>query len=297
MRTDTGQATGLGLHGNDAQPLPAGGQQKQVHGAQKLRHVRAHAQKAQTVPQAQPVSLVLYLRAKRPVSGQQKHGIRPAPVKFRENIQQKPVVFLLREPAHMADDRGLLRNGQLPAQAETVLRRKGKGLRINGVAQDDHPSGVHGILSIEPRTGQFAAGSQHRGVADDQGAFDPPPQPLQCALRRIGLVAVDDPHRDAAAPGHGHGRSAMIILVAVHHVVVSVGQNAPQGAEISHRVLRPRRDMVDPCAQCFEPGLQASALRAADHKVRLEGQRRQLGIVIFQHDLDAAARLQGGQHL
>ena len=89
----------------------------------------------------------------------------------------------------------------------------------------------------------------------------------------------------------------MIILVAVHHVVVSVGQNAPQGAEISHRVLRPRRDMVDLCAQCFEPGLQASALRAADHKVRLEGQRRQLGIVIFQHDLDAAARLQGGQHL
>lgn len=131
MRTDTGQATGLGLHGNDAQPLPAGGQQKQVHGAQKLRHVRAHAQKAQTVPQAQPVSLVLYLRAKRPVSGQQKHGIRPAPVKFRENIQQKPVVFLLCEPAHMADDCGLLRNGQLPAQAETVLRRKGKGLRIN----------------------------------------------------------------------------------------------------------------------------------------------------------------------
>ena len=297
MRTDAGQPVGLGLHGNDAQPLPAGGQQKQVHGAQKLRHVCAHAQKTQAVPQPQPVSLTLYLRAKRPVSGQQKHGNRPAQVKFRENIQQKPMVFRLGEPAHMADDRGPLRNGQLPAQAETVLRREGKGLRVNGVAQNNHSSGVHGILSIEPRTGQFAAGSQHRGVADDQRAFDTPPQPLQRALRRIGLVAVDDPHRDAAALSHGHGRGAMIILVAVHHIVVSVGQNAPQGAEISRRVHRPRRDMVDPCAQGLEPGLQAPALHAADHKVRLESQGHQLGVIIFQHDLDAAACLQGGQHL
>ena len=139
IRREAMQPVRLRLKQRDTQSLENGGEAKRIHRAVKTIRIQTVMQPDNLLSNAKRSSLVLKIALQIPFSNDHQAGLRTNSLQFRENAEEKRLIFLKRKPADTPDHEGILSETQFRTRLPPLRIVKRESTDINSVRNEGPP--------------------------------------------------------------------------------------------------------------------------------------------------------------